>query len=91
MFEPGVLDVTEPQTILLRCRIPKFRAYMGSYTLTTWLSERRGGTMFETLSGICAFRVEMGSLHRPQYDWAPGDCAYLEDATWDTPAREDAF
>src|ERR671932_649604 len=39
-----------PGMFMLRCRVPKFRLYMGSYTLTTFLSERRGNTAIETLT-----------------------------------------
>jgi hypothetical protein len=66
----------------LQCRVPKFRLYMGSYTLRTWLSERRSSTMLESLQGICPFEVTMQGIHRDEYQWEPGSCAYLEDATW---------
>jgi len=73
---------TQPGTYLLRCQAPMLRLYMGSYTLTTYLSERRGNTALETLSGICPFEVTMEGTEREEYDWAPDTCAYLEDQRW---------
>lgn len=68
----------------LRCEVPRPRLYMGTYTLTTWLSDRRGSnTLLERLEGICKFSVSMLGTHREQYDWQLGECAYLEDAVWD--------
>jgi len=66
----------------LRCHVPKFRLYMGSYTLKTWLTERRSNTNVECLEGICPFEVTMQGIPREEYDWARGACAYLEDAAW---------
>jgi lipopolysaccharide transport system ATP-binding protein len=57
---------------------------MGTYTLTTWLSDRSGAeTLLERLEGICKFRVDMLGTHREQYDWQRGECTYLEDGVWD--------
>jgi ABC-type polysaccharide/polyol phosphate transport system ATPase subunit len=67
----------------LRCEVPRPRLYMGTYTLTTWLSDRRPvPTLIENLQGICKFRVNMLGAHREQYDWQRGECAYLEDGVW---------
>lgn len=71
-----------PGIFRLRCEVPKMRLYMGTYTVTTWLADRRGDVMHESLAGICAFQVSMLRAHRDQYDWAPGACVYLEDAVW---------
>jgi hypothetical protein len=76
-----------PGAYLLRCRAPQLRLYMGSYTLTSWLSERRGNAAIETLTNICPFEVTMHGLHREEYDWAPNTCAYLEDQVWE-PVQE---
>jgi lipopolysaccharide transport system ATP-binding protein len=69
-------------TFILRCEIPKFRLYMGSYTLTTWFSERRSETLLENLKEICPFEVTMHKFERPEYEWQSGECTYLEDAVW---------
>jgi lipopolysaccharide transport system ATP-binding protein len=67
---------------LLRCEVPKLRLYMGDYTLTTYVSERRGKTELERLSGICPFEVSMQGIYRSEYDWQHDDCAYLEECSW---------
>lgn len=69
-------------TFIVRCEIPKFRLYMGSYTLTTWFSERRGNRLLENLKGICSFEVVMHDVEREEYEWQPDECTYLEDAIW---------
>jgi lipopolysaccharide transport system ATP-binding protein len=67
----------------LRCQVRQPRLYMGTYTLTTWLSDRRGtATILESLQGICKFRINMFGTHREQYDWQRGECVYLEDGLW---------
>jgi hypothetical protein len=66
----------------LQCHVPKFRLYMGSYTVRTWLTERRSSSTLESLQGICPFEVTMHSIHRDEYQWEPGSSVYLEDATW---------
>ena len=56
---------------------------MGTYTLTTWLSDRRGAdTLLECLQGICKFKINMLGVSREQYDWQRGECVYLEDNMW---------
>src|SRR5262249_29742627 len=72
---------------LLRCQVPMFRLYMGSYTLTTYLSDRRGDVMIENLSSICPFEVTMQGIHREEYGWAPNAAMYLEDQIW-SPVEE---
>jgi len=79
---------SRPGRFHLKCEISIFRLYMGSYTLTTWLSEKRGDTLFESLSGICPFTITMGGVHRPEYEWVPGVCVYIEDAKWE-PVKEE--
>ncbi len=67
----------------LRCEVPRPRIYMGTYTLTTWLSDRRGAeSLLERLDGICNFAVTMSGIHRDQYEWQRGECTYLEDGAW---------
>lgn len=57
---------------------------MGSYTLTTWFSERRSETLLENLREICSFEVTMHKNERPEYQWEANECTYLEDAVWKT-------
>jgi lipopolysaccharide transport system ATP-binding protein len=65
-----------------RCIVPSLRLYMGTYTLKTWLSDRRADQVLEQLSSICPFEVTMDKLSRPAYTWRPGEMTYLEDAEW---------
>lgn len=67
---------------IIRCEIPKFRLYMGSYTLRTWFAERRSSTLLENLTNICPFEVTMHSIERQDYPWQHDECTYLEDAVW---------
>jgi lipopolysaccharide transport system ATP-binding protein len=78
-----------PGLFRLRCHVPKFRLYMGSYTLKTWLTERRTNTLIEQLEGICPFEVTMQGIPREEYDWASGVCSYLEDSAWQPVERLD--
>jgi lipopolysaccharide transport system ATP-binding protein len=72
----------EKGIFILRCEIPKFRLYMGSYTLTTWLGESHGKILTENLKEICPFEISMHNIERPDYSWASDECTYLEDAEW---------
>ena len=62
---------------------------MGSYSLKTWLTERRSNTLIESLEGICPFEVTMEGTPREEYDWASGACSYVEDAAWQPVERLD--
>lgn len=81
-YEPDAPFRREPGTYILRCELPKSRLYMGSYTLTTWFSERRSETLLENLREICPFEVTMHKFERPEYQWQADECLYLEDAVW---------
>ena len=72
---------------MLRCTVPILHLYMGSYTLTTYLSDRRGDTMIESLASICPFEVTMQGIQRAEYDWTPNTAMYLEDQVW-APVEE---
>ncbi|MDB5311161.1 MAG: transporter related protein [Gemmataceae bacterium] len=65
-----------------RCEVPRLRLYMGRYSLTTYLADRRGNQLLEILPEVCPFEVTMRGLPRAQYDWQPGATVYLEDAEW---------
>jgi homopolymeric O-antigen transport system ATP-binding protein len=62
MFNSDMIRTLEPRTFVLRCNVPKFRLYMGSYTITTWVF--RGDIDFESLSDICPFDVTMEGIYR---------------------------
>jgi lipopolysaccharide transport system ATP-binding protein len=79
-----------PGVYRLQCSIPKFRLYLGRYTLTTWLTDRRGGALLEKLSEICAFEVSMRGHRRAEYDWVPGAMVYWEDCEWASVAKQDS-
>ncbi|WP_193195819.1 polysaccharide ABC transporter ATP-binding protein [Nostoc sp. MG11] len=83
-FEQDAPLFREAGTHILRCEIPKLRLYMGSYSLTTWFSERRSETLLENLREICQFEVSMHQLERLDYPWQADECTYLEDAIWKT-------
>jgi lipopolysaccharide transport system ATP-binding protein len=71
-----------PGVYILKCLVPKFRLFMGSYTLTTWLAEKRSDYLIESLTDICPFEVTMIGIPRQEYDWQANDCTYIEDAAW---------
>jgi lipopolysaccharide transport system ATP-binding protein len=83
-YEPDALFRREPGTFILRCEVPKLRLYMGSYTLTTWFSERRSETLLENLRDICPFEVSMHNIERSEYQWQSDECTYLEESVWKT-------
>ena len=74
----------------LRCQVPRFRLYLGSYTLTTWLSDRRSGDQLENLTGICPFEVRMRGIVREGFGWVPGAMAYAEDCEWAAVVKREA-
>jgi lipopolysaccharide transport system ATP-binding protein len=80
--EDHKLGTLKEGVVTLRCKIPKFRLYMGTYTLTTWLTDRRSQDLIEKLTDICQFEVTMEGIHREVYEWSPKACAYLEEALW---------
>lgn len=82
LFDPKVPYRREAGLFILQCQVPKFRLYMGSYTLRTWFSERRSSTLLESLTNICPFEVTMHGTEREDYEWQSNECAYLEDSVW---------
>ncbi|WP_013334331.1 polysaccharide ABC transporter ATP-binding protein [Gloeothece verrucosa] len=77
----------EPGLHILRCKIPKFRLYMGSYSLRTWFSERSSNNLLEKLNHICPFEVTMYGVKREEYEWQRDECAYLEDSVWEVGGK----
>jgi ABC-type polysaccharide/polyol phosphate transport system ATPase subunit len=82
MFDSGHGYANKPGTYRLRCDVPKFRLFMGRYSLSTWLSNRAVNKPIENLVGICPFEVSMIWEPRDRYDWTAGDCTYIEDCKW---------
>lgn len=73
----------EPGTHILRCEIPRFRLYMGSYRLRVFFTEPPGGRTFQAVDGICPFDVIMPNNHR-LFQWWPKEAAYIESFDWKT-------
>jgi ABC-type polysaccharide/polyol phosphate transport system ATPase subunit len=86
-FDPGARFRRESGRYRLVFDVPAFRLFQGSYTISTFLSDRRTFTEFEGLSQLCPFTVTMEGIERAEYEWENGDCAYLEDHRW-TLAQE---
>jgi ABC-type polysaccharide/polyol phosphate transport system ATPase subunit len=82
LYDAEVPYRREKGVFRLQCYVPKFRLYMGAYTLRTWLTERRSNTVIEQLDDICPFEVSMQGVHRDEYHWEPGSAAYLDDSIW---------
>jgi homopolymeric O-antigen transport system ATP-binding protein len=68
--------------VTLRCIVPHPRLYMGRYTLTTYLSDRRSRQQLEVLSGVCAFEVVMDAIPR-EWEWTRQACTYIEEGKWE--------
>lgn len=87
LFDPQAPYFRESGLFVVKCHVPKFRLYMGSYTLSIWFFKRREPQiLLESLTNICPFEVSMGSTERPGlvgYEWEPNECTYLEDANWE--------
>jgi lipopolysaccharide transport system ATP-binding protein len=86
-FDRGARFRTDAGRYRLVFTVPLFRAYKGSFTLRTFLSDRRTFTEFEQLAQLCPFTVTMEGLEREDYDWDEGAAAYVEDYAW-TLARD---
>jgi lipopolysaccharide transport system ATP-binding protein len=71
-----------PGTYRVRCEVPRFRLYMGRYSITTYIADARTKEPLQVLSDICPFEVTMRGIPRANYDWQPRAAVYLEDATW---------
>ena len=88
-FDPAARFRRESGRYRLVFDVPAFRLFQGSYTISTFLSDRRTYAEFEGLSQLCPFTVTMEGIERAEYEWEGGDCAYLEDHRW-TLSREGA-
>jgi lipopolysaccharide transport system ATP-binding protein len=79
--DPNARFRREVGTFILRCKVPKFRLYMGSYSLRTWLTQVRGNELLENLSQVCPFEVTMHGFERSE-EFQADECIYLEDSVW---------
>ncbi|MDZ8079537.1 MAG: polysaccharide ABC transporter ATP-binding protein [Nostoc sp. DcaGUA01] len=73
----------EKGTFIVRCEVPKFRLYMGSYTLRTWLGHgAHSGILLENLRDICPFEILTPTIQRPDDPYQADESTYIEDAIW---------
>jgi lipopolysaccharide transport system ATP-binding protein len=79
----------EEGLFIVRCNLPKFRLYTGSYKLKTRFDDTRAPyIVLESLTNICPFEVVTQDLEPPKaYGWRSNECTYLEDATWKTTKK----
>ena len=70
---PGDFDII--------CTIPRIKLFMGTYFLNIFVSEPPGGQIFESITNICPFEINMYNMHR-EYPWREGEAAYIEDSKW---------
>ena len=63
----------------LKFYFPKFRLYMGKYTLNLYFSEPPGGDFFQLIEDICPFEVVMHGKSRGDWEWQPYTTTYIED------------
>ena len=89
LLDPDLPFRSEAGDFRFRFEIPKSRLYLGSYTITTYLDDRRGHRSIENLTSLCPFEVSMGEKVRSEYDWVEDSCVYLEDATWRLVDRQE--
>ncbi len=82
LFEEGMPFRTRRGEFKLRCEVPKFHLYHGTYSLSTWVQESRGHTTLERVTDICPFDVTMGAMSRGGFDWYSDLAIYLEDVEW---------
>lgn len=78
-----------PGRYRLTFSVPKTHLYAGSFTLSTFLTDRRTHTVFETLSAICPFHVTMEGRSREDYEWGARDASHLESAEWTLESLDD--
>jgi lipopolysaccharide transport system ATP-binding protein len=68
--------------IKLRCRIPKFRLFMGKYTITLYFTENLGTTQLQEIKNICPFEIVMFN-HKREYEWQEHSCTYIDEFVWE--------
>ncbi len=73
----------EPGQYRLVFDVPALRVFRGTYTVRTYLSDRRTFTEYEALTELCRFSVTMEGIERADYEWGEeGAIVYLDDHAW---------
>jgi ABC-type polysaccharide/polyol phosphate transport system ATPase subunit len=80
--DEGLPYQTKAGDYRLRCEVPKLRLYMGSYSVTAWISDTRGQVPIDKVSQICQFEVNMGDYRRTGLAWHEDHGNYIEEAEW---------
>ena len=80
-----LLGSLKPGAFRVVCRIPNFRAYLGSYTVTSLLYCLQERRFVDVVQNICEFQVVMPAGILKTFPWEPGACKYLVDAHWTQP------
>lgn len=81
IYDPDTPICRNPGPSILKCTIPRLALNVGQYTLTVYLAEPPGGRHFETIEGICSFKVEVLGK-QTLFGWRPEACSYLESFEW---------
>ena len=78
-----VLGMLLPGGNVFKCRLPKFRLFMGRYTITAMLFSREQGHFVDELKNVAEFEVMMPPGLLSFFSWQPGSCRFLTDALWE--------
>jgi len=85
VINPRWVDVerryAQADRVVLHCRLPASRMYMGQYTLRTFLGDKTAMLHHETVESLCNFEVVMDEARSPS-TWLPGACTYIDDVDW---------
>lgn len=65
----------------IECMFPGLRLYMGSYSVSVYMSGPPGAAVYERLENIANFDVVMNHATHP-FGWLPEVCTHIEDTTW---------
>ncbi|MCB1276986.1 MAG: ABC transporter ATP-binding protein [Prosthecobacter sp.] len=80
-YDHGVFFGDAAGCSTLECMIEDCWLNVGSYSLTTYVSDPPGGQLYERLSGICPFSVTVE--HSPaMFGWRPEACCYVAPEKW---------
>jgi hypothetical protein len=67
----------------IECIIPKYRLFMGRYSLVLWLGDRRSNQVLDNVRYICPFEISMQN-HARDLNYIEGECCYIEEYHWGT-------
>lgn len=68
--------------IRIKCQIPKFRLFLGKYTITVYLAENLGTKLLQEIKNVCPFEIVMFNCIR-EYEWQEGSCTYIDEFIWE--------